>query len=96
MVQDLSYNLDEPALTSRLRRIEGQVCGLQRQVHEQAPRLDILMQISAATRTLDSVALLLLDQHIRHCVAPTAAPIERSEKLDDGSRAIGTLVHSQA
>lgn len=96
MTQDVSYIRDEPALTSRLRRIEGQVRGLQRQVHDQASCLDILIQISAATRALDSVALVLLDQHLRHCVAPTADLTERSEKLDEAGRAISMLVHSRA
>ena len=91
-----SYITDERALIARLHRVEGQVQALQRQVRRQAPCTDILIQLSAATKALDSVALVLLDQHLRHCVAPTPDPIERNDRLDEASRAIRLLVHSQA
>ena len=91
-----SYITDERALIARLHRVEGQVQALQRQVRRQAPCTDILIQLSAATKALDSVALVLLDHHLRHCVAPTPDPIERNHRLDEASRAIRLLVHSQA
>lgn len=96
MTGSQSYITDERALIGRLHRVEGQVRGLQRQVHSQAPCTDILIQLSAATKALDSVALVLLDQHLRHCVAPATDPIERHDRLDEASRAIRLLVHSQA
>ena len=57
----------------RLRRIEGQVRGLQRLVDEDTYCIDILTQISAATKALQSVAVGLLDEHVRHCVRDAAA-----------------------
>lgn len=57
---------------NRLRRIEGQVRGLQRLVEEDAYCIDILTQISAATRALENVALSLLDEHLHLCVADAA------------------------
>jgi DNA-binding FrmR family transcriptional regulator len=63
------YSLDKDAYAKRLRRIEGQVRGLQRMVEEDAYCIDILTQVSAVTKALQSVAVGLLDQHVRHCVA---------------------------
>jgi DNA-binding FrmR family transcriptional regulator len=63
------YSDDREAYLKRLRRIEGQVRGLQRMVSEDAYCIDVLTQISAATRALQGVALGLLDEHIRHCVS---------------------------
>ena len=57
----------------RLRRIEGQVRGLQRMVEEDEYCIDILTQVSAATKALQSVALALLDEHLAHCVVDAAA-----------------------
>ena len=57
----------------RLRRIEGQVRGLQRLVDDDTYCIDVLTQISAATRALQGVALGLLDEHIRHCVGNAVA-----------------------
>ena len=56
-------------MQQRLRRIEGQVRGLQRMVDEDAYCIDVLTQISAATKALQAVALELLDEHLAHCVA---------------------------
>jgi DNA-binding FrmR family transcriptional regulator len=52
----------------RLRRIEGQIRGLQRMVDEDVYCIDILTQVAAATKALQSVAVALLDEHVRHCV----------------------------
>ena len=57
----------------RLRRIEGQVRGLQRMVEEEVYCIDILTQVSAATKALQSVAVGLLDEHVRHCVRDAVA-----------------------
>ena len=62
------YTMDKDDYRKRLRRIEGQVRGLQRMVDEDAYCIDILTQVSAVTKALQSVALGLLDQHVRHCV----------------------------
>jgi DNA-binding FrmR family transcriptional regulator len=63
------YYDDKVALQGRLRRIEGQVRGLQRMIENDEYCIDILTQISAASNALKRVALELLDDHIRHCVA---------------------------
>lgn len=66
------YSMDKDDYTRRLRRIEGQVRGLQRMVEDDTYCIDVLTQISAVSSALQSVALGLLDQHIRHCVAGAA------------------------
>jgi len=80
------------AIRKRLRRIEGQVRGLQRMVDDDRYCIDILEQISAATRALQSVALQLLEAHMGHCVAEAvrAAVTRRQNKLSEASAAIGT------
>ncbi len=62
------YTADKDKLQLRLRRIEGQVRGLQRLVDEDAYCIDVLTQISAVNAALRGVAVLLLDDHLRHCV----------------------------
>ena len=86
------YSDDREAIQKRLRRIEGQVRGLQRMVDEDRYCIDILEQVSAATRALQSVALALL----AHCVAEAvrAGGGEAASKLDEASAAIGRLVRS--
>jgi DNA-binding FrmR family transcriptional regulator len=61
--------MDKDDYVRRLRRIEGQVRGLERMVDEEAYCIDVLTQVSAVTKALQSVAIGLLDQHVRHCVA---------------------------
>ena len=80
----------------RLRRIEGQARGLQRMVEEEQYCIDILTQISAMTKALQSVALGLLDEHMSHCVvdAAKAGGHEADEKLKEASDAIARLVRS--
>jgi DNA-binding FrmR family transcriptional regulator len=79
----------------RLRRIEGQVRGLQRMVEEDKYCIDILTQISAATKALESVALSLLDEHLHHCVAQAVeSGNDVDEKIAEASAAIGRLVRS--
>lgn len=80
----------------RLRRIEGQVRGLQRMVEEDQYCIDILTQISAATKALESTALRLLDEHLAHCVtnAISAGGQEADDKLAEASAAIARLVRS--
>jgi len=80
----------------RLRRIEGQVRGLQRMVDEESYCIDVLTQISAATKALQSVALGLLDDHLGHCVADavTSGGEEAEAKIKEASDAIARLVRS--
>lgn len=91
-----SYITDKRTLLIRLHKIEGQVRGLERMVNIDANCIDILTQVSAATRALESVALSLLDAHLRHCVTDAA----RSEgadaqlKVAEATEAIARLVRS--
>ncbi len=80
----------------RLRRIEGQVRGLQRMVNEDAYCIDVLTQVSAATKALQSVALNLLEEHLAHCVVEAAAASgpEANAKVREASDAIARLVRS--
>jgi DNA-binding FrmR family transcriptional regulator len=80
----------------RLRRIEGQVRGLQRMVEEDKYCIDILTQVSAATRALESVALGLLEQHLGHCVAQAIAEGGETAdaKIREASDAVARLVRS--
>jgi DNA-binding FrmR family transcriptional regulator len=80
----------------RLRRIEGQARGLQRMVDSEEYCIDILTQVSAMTKALQSVALGLLDEHLKHCVvqAAVAGGAEADEKVKEASEAIARLVRS--
>ena len=80
----------------RLRRIEGQARGLQRMVEEDKYCIDILTQVSAMTKALQSVALGLLDDHLGHCVVQAAATggPEADLKVKEASEAIARLVRS--
>ena len=94
MICTPGYITDKQALLTRLRRIEGQVRGLQHQVEDDTYCLEILTQVAAATRALESVALMLLDQHLEHCLTPTADATEHHDKLTEASQAIARLVRS--
>lgn len=79
----------------RLRRIEGQVRGLQRMVEADTYCIDILTQVSAATKALESVALGLLDDHLRHCLADTSSDaVDLDVKISEASAAIARLVRA--
>ncbi|MEI7778676.1 MAG: metal-sensitive transcriptional regulator [Actinomycetes bacterium] len=80
----------------RLRRIEGQVRGLARMVESETYCIDVLTQVSATTRALESFALSLLDEHLSHCVthAIEAGGEEAAAKLAEASAAIARLVRS--
>ena len=91
------YAADKDAYLKRLRRIEGQVRGLQRMVDEDAYCIDVLTQVSAVTRALQSVAVGLLDEHVRHCVRDAARgdDAERADEMvTEATRAIERLVRS--
>ena len=90
------YTENKDEYLTRLRRIEGQVRGLQRMVDEDKYCIDILTQVSAVTRALLAVALGLLDEHMGHCVAEAAAEggENAAEKIREASDAIARLVRS--
>jgi DNA-binding FrmR family transcriptional regulator len=91
-----AYRENKQSVQQRLRRIEGQVRGLQRMVDEDAYCIDVLTQVSAATRALQGVALELLDAHLDHCVrnAMSAGGPEADAKIAEASAAIARLVKS--
>lgn len=80
----------------RLRRVEGQVRGLQQMIEGDRYCIDVLTQISAATKALQAVALELLDEHLDHCVreAVTTGGPEADAKIQEASAAIARLVRS--
>ncbi len=87
---------DKDKVLARLRRIEGQVRGLQRMVEEETYCIDVLTQVSAATKALESVALNLLHDHLTHCVVDAAREggPEGDRKVREASDAIARLVRS--
>jgi DNA-binding FrmR family transcriptional regulator len=90
------YSDTKDAHLKRLRRIEGQVRGLHRMVEEDAYCIDVLTQVSAATKALQAVALGLLEEHMSHCVAQavSAGGAEADAKLKEAAEAIARLVRS--
>src|SRR3954447_10783955 len=93
------YAGTKDAHLKRLRRIEGQVRGLQRMVESDTYCIDVLTQVSAATRALESFALALLSEHLGHCVAQAIAAggaegAEAQAKVKEASDAIARLVRS--
>ncbi|MBB2900558.1 DNA-binding FrmR family transcriptional regulator [Kineococcus radiotolerans] len=92
----VGYDEDKEQVLKRLRRIEGQVRGLHRMVEEDTYCIDVLTQVSAATKALQAVALQLLDDHLAHCVVDAAREGgENAElKIKEASDAIARLVRS--
>ena len=90
------YSMDKSSYVKRLRRIEGQVRGLQRMIDEDVYCIDILTQVSAVTKALQSVAVGLLDQHVRHCVANAAASREHGadDMVTEATKAIERLLRT--
>ncbi|MDX8034818.1 metal-sensitive transcriptional regulator [Lentzea sp. BCCO 10_0856] len=90
------YTDNKDAHLRRLKRIEGQVRGLQRMIENDDYCIDVLTQISAATRALQAVSLGLLDEHLKHCVseAITEGGTKADEKIAEASNAIARLVRS--
>jgi DNA-binding FrmR family transcriptional regulator len=85
------YTATKDQLQTRLRRIEGQVRGVQGMVEDDRYCIDVLTQISAIQAALDKVALGLLDEHARHCVL-RAEGDERADKTDELMAAVGRLM----
>jgi DNA-binding FrmR family transcriptional regulator len=90
------YTAKKDSHLKRLRRIEGQVRGLQRMVDEDKYCIDVLTQVSAATRALQAFSLELLEEHLGHCVANAiqAGGAEADAKVQEASDAIARLVRS--
>ena len=90
------YIENKEGLHKRLRRVEGQVRGLQRMVEDDQYCIDILTQVAAATKALQSVALGLLEEHLSHCVAGAIAEggDTATAKVREASDAIARLVRS--
>jgi CsoR family transcriptional regulator, copper-sensing transcriptional repressor len=87
------YSMSRDEYLKRLRRIEGQVRGLQRMVSDDRYCIDILTQVSSVTRALQGVAVGLLDEHMRHCVMEAAAQGDDS-KVEEATAAIERLIRS--
>lgn len=92
----MSYSAEREAYLTRLRRIEGQIRGLQRMVEEDKYCIDVLTQVSAATKALQSFALALLEEHMSTCVVHAAAEggPEAELKVKEATDAIARLVRS--
>ncbi len=83
-------------LLARMRRIEGQVRGIARMIEQDQYCIDVLTQVSAATKGLQSVALGLFDDHLRHCVsdAVAAGGPDAQRKLTEATTAVERLLKS--
>ena len=91
----VGYIANKDAYLMRLRRVEGQVRGLQRMIEQDQYCIDVLTQVSAVTKALQSVALGLLDEHLSHCVAEAIAEGgAAAEKVREASAAVARLVRS--
>ncbi|MEU0763470.1 metal-sensitive transcriptional regulator [Streptomyces microflavus] len=90
------YHHQKDEHLKRLRRIEGQIRGLQRMVDEDVYCIDILTQVSASTKALQSFALQLLEEHLRHCVADAAVKggEEVDAKVAEATKAIARLLRT--
>ena len=92
MTTTRGYTATKDQLLKRLKRIEGQVRGVQGMVSDDRYCIDVLTQISAARAALDKVALGLLDDHAHHCVIGAETTEERDEKTAELMDAVGRLM----
>ncbi|MGH3133441.1 MAG: metal-sensitive transcriptional regulator [Gaiellaceae bacterium] len=86
------YVADKDAIVRRLHRIEGQVRGIERMIEEDRYCIDVLTQISAVSTALDSLAFVILDDHVNHCVARALASGDPAA-ADEKSRELLEAVH---
>lgn len=89
------YIENKEKVKNRLRRIGGQIGGIERMVEEERYCIEILTQISAAQAAIDRVALALLDEHTRHCVIGAQSARERELKTEEMMEAVGRLLKSR-
>ena len=92
--QQHGYITEKEQYLQRMKRIEGQARGIAKMIDEEKYCIDILTQVSAATKALEGVALVLLDQHLEHCLTHATDPAEAQQKLNEASAAIRRLVRS--
>ena len=90
------YDSNKDDLLRRLRRVEGQVRGIAQMVEDDRYCIDVLTQVSAATKALQSVAIGLFDDHLRHCVADAVSGggAEAERKLTEATAAVARLLKS--
>lgn len=95
------YTMEKDQYLSRLRRIEGQVRGLQRMIDEDTYCIDVLTQIASVTKALQGVGMGLLDEHVRHCVKDAAQTAESTgdasafdEKVAEAMSAVGRMLRT--
>jgi DNA-binding FrmR family transcriptional regulator len=90
------YDMSKDDLLARLRRIEGQIRGIAQMVEQDRYCIDVLTQVSAATKGLQSVAVGLFDDHLRHCVADAVATggSDADRKLTEATAAVERLLKS--
>lgn len=91
------YQADKAAVQARLKRIEGQVRGIERMVADDTYCIDVLTQVAAATKALQSVAVSLMDDHLRHCVSNAIQSNDAAETnrvLTEATKVIERLVKS--
>jgi CsoR family transcriptional regulator, copper-sensing transcriptional repressor len=90
------YTEDKDAYLKRLRRIEGQVRGIAKMIENDKYCIDVLTQVSAATKALEAVALGLIDEHLRHCITQAVNDGGQiaDQKVAEASAAIARLVKS--
>jgi DNA-binding FrmR family transcriptional regulator len=84
------YSATKDQLLKRLRRVQGQIGGIERMVADDRYCIDVLTQITAAQAALDKIALGLLDDHAHHCVG--AADEQQADKTDELMAAVGRLM----
>ena len=89
------YIDDKERIRNRLRRISGQVGGLERMVEEERYCIDILTQVAAVQAALDKVSLALLGDHAKHCVVGAEDTGRREELTEEMVGAVGRLLHSR-
>lgn len=90
----VGYTMTKQDYLKRLKRIEGQIRGLQRMIEDDTYCIDVLTQISAVSSALQSVAVGLVDEHLRHCVADALASGDGEGMVDEATKAIARLVKS--
>ena len=91
------YSISKDDYQKRLRRIEGQVRGLQRMIDEDTYCIDVLTQIASVTKALQSVALGLLDEHVRHCVTHSQGrdgTVDEGDMIDEAMQAFERLLRT--
>lgn len=91
------YTDKKQQVQARLRRIEGQVRGLQRLIDDDTYCIDVLTQVAAVTKALQGVGLQLLDEHLQHCVAGAAASGDEartSELVHEATKAVERLLRA--